>query len=177
MIVACIALFCALGGTGYAAGRLTHEGTATAGNARRRPRGKRGPRGPQGAQGAQGAQGPQGEKGAQGPKGEKGERGLQGERGQPGEDVLAQVTEKVESAAVPANTNRSISVECPGTSVATGGGAFNENTPSATLIQSGPLPADTISGGAPKGWEVTYETHATGVEVFVYALCAEGPAV
>src|SRR6185312_15427646 len=72
MIVACIALFAAMGGTGYAAGQFAHRATASAAKAKRGPRGKRGPAGPQGAQG------PAGARGAAGPKGDRGEVGPAG---------------------------------------------------------------------------------------------------
>ena len=75
MIVACIALFAAMGGTGYAAGQFAHRATAGASKTKRGPRGKRGPAGPQGAQGPQGAIGPRGETGSKGDRGEVGPAG------------------------------------------------------------------------------------------------------
>jgi len=75
MIVACLALFAAMGGTGYAAGQLAHEASARASKAKRGPRGKRGPAGPAGVQGPQGAIGPRGDSG---PKGDRGEIGPAG---------------------------------------------------------------------------------------------------
>jgi hypothetical protein len=73
MVVALIALFVALGGTGYAAsGALSDGGSPTAAAARRHRRSLRGPRGFRGRTGATGATGPagpQGPAGAQGPAG------------------------------------------------------------------------------------------------------------
>ena len=169
-MIACVALFCALGGSGYAAVRIAHEGGAAA--ARKTARGRRGKRGPRGPQGPQG---PQGEQGPKGDRGEKGERGPKGDTGTPGADVVAEVLEYVNGATVPANTNQTVQVSCPAGGTATGGGAFNGNVPSATLVQSGPLPATTSSGQRPTGWEVTYETHANAASVYVYALCAAAP--
>jgi hypothetical protein len=58
MVVACIALFVAMGGTGYAATQLASgKEEASSSKVKRGPRGPRGKRGPQGVQGAQGAQG------------------------------------------------------------------------------------------------------------------------
>ncbi len=72
MVVACLALFVALGGTGYAAsGALSNGGPATVAKKHRRTvlRGPRGPRGPRGLTGPTGPQGPAGAAGAQGPAG------------------------------------------------------------------------------------------------------------
>jgi hypothetical protein len=61
MIVAFIALFAALGGTGYAATHLgSHARHAVSSKIRRGPRGRTGPEGPRGPQGPQGPRGPQG---------------------------------------------------------------------------------------------------------------------
>jgi hypothetical protein len=62
MVVACLALFAAMGGTGYAATQLGgNEGQATAS---KKGKVKRGPRGKRGRVGAQGAVGPAGPPGA-----------------------------------------------------------------------------------------------------------------
>jgi hypothetical protein len=73
MVVALIALFVALGGTGYAATTLSASGSDSATVAARRhrrslrgPRGFRGKRGPQGPVGPVGPQGPQGPQGVPG---------------------------------------------------------------------------------------------------------------
>jgi hypothetical protein len=102
LVIACLGLFVALGGTGYAAIHLqprTRYVVASKSGLKRGPRGPEGPRGLQGLEGLQGNPGAQGipgspgEKGAPGEKGEpgipglpgeKGERGEQGERGEPG---------------------------------------------------------------------------------------------
>jgi hypothetical protein len=78
MVIALIALFVALGGTGYAATTLTNNDGAAVAAARRHRRSLRGPRGfrgrtgPQGPAGPQGPQGPQGAQGSQGPAGAPG---------------------------------------------------------------------------------------------------------
>jgi len=71
MVVALIALFVALGGTGYAATTLTNDGSATVA-ARRHRRSLRGPRGFRGRTGPQGPVGPQGPQGVQGVQGPAG---------------------------------------------------------------------------------------------------------
>jgi len=78
MVVACMALFVALGGTGYAAsGALSNGGPATVAKKHRRVvlRGPRGPRGPRGFTGAAGPTGPQGPQGPQGVQGTQGPAG------------------------------------------------------------------------------------------------------
>lgn len=85
MVIACLALFVALGGTGYAAsgGLATggNNGASVARAHRRVLRGPRGPRGPRGFRGATGPQGPAGPQGATGPQGPQGPTGPQGPAG------------------------------------------------------------------------------------------------
>jgi Collagen triple helix repeat (20 copies) len=87
LVIACLGLFIALGGTGYAAIHLqprTRYVAASKSGLKRGPRGPQGPRGLQGLQGLQGAQGTQGNPGSPGEKGERGEKGEKGERGMAG---------------------------------------------------------------------------------------------
>jgi Collagen triple helix repeat (20 copies) len=72
MVVACLALFVAMGGTGYAATQLSSgkdQATASKKKAKRGPRGKQGPAGAKGANGANGANGASGAPGAPGAAG------------------------------------------------------------------------------------------------------------
>lgn len=78
MVVALIALFVALGGTGYAATTLSDNGSASTAAARRHRRSLRGPRGFRGRTGPQGPAGPQGPQGAQGAAGAAGAPGAPG---------------------------------------------------------------------------------------------------
>jgi hypothetical protein len=69
LVIAMLALFVALGGTGYAASQAgggDHATTAKKTKVKRGPRGPRGLRGPQGPQGKDGTQGPAGKNGANG---------------------------------------------------------------------------------------------------------------
>lgn len=71
MVVACIALFVGMSGTGYAATQLASgSGPATASK-----KAKKGARGKQGRQGKQGPVGPAGPTGPRGPQGNEGQRG------------------------------------------------------------------------------------------------------
>lgn len=95
MVIALIALFVALGGTGYAAsGALNDGGSAQAtAAARRGRRSHRGPRGFRGGTGATGPAGPQGPAGQQGPAGPQGPQGAQGQQGSAGTaKAFAEVT-------------------------------------------------------------------------------------
>ncbi len=84
LVIACLALFVALGGTGYAATQLSQgEGQATA--SKKAKQGPRGPKGPKGAKGAKGATGATGATGANGLPGQRGVAGSAGSQGVPGE--------------------------------------------------------------------------------------------
>ncbi len=91
MVVACIALFLALGGTGYAATHLRFaKHQALSSKLKRGPRGKRGP------VGRAGPAGPAGERGPAGPLGQRGPAGPQGPRG--GEATEAEALAKANEA-------------------------------------------------------------------------------
>ena len=78
LVIAILALFVALGGTGYAAteaGGGAHIPATKKTKVNAGPRGPRGFRGPQGPRGAQGPQGPAGPKGASGTNGTNGTNG------------------------------------------------------------------------------------------------------
>jgi hypothetical protein len=79
MVVALLALFITLGGTGYAASNATSSRKH-----HRVVRGRRGPPGPPGTPGHTGATGPHGSRGATGAKGSTGSQGLQGPPGPQG---------------------------------------------------------------------------------------------
>lgn len=118
LIIACVALFAALGGTGYAAGRLAHE--ATASKAKRGPRGKRGPAGPQGPRGDVGPRGPAGDKGAPGEKGAPGKEGIPG--------PVNLVYRAGPMVSVASHTAGSAEVTCPAGTFVTGGGVLTASS-------------------------------------------------
>jgi hypothetical protein len=86
MVLALLALFVALGGTGYAASNATssrrHHHRILRGH--RGPPGPPGPPGHVGPAGPRGARGPTGPRGATGPQGPQGIQGVQGPQGVPG---------------------------------------------------------------------------------------------
>lgn len=83
LVIACLALFVALGGTGYAATQLS-EGQSQASASKKAKQGPRGPRGPKGAKGAKGATGATGSTGLPGQRGAAGANGQTGARGERG---------------------------------------------------------------------------------------------
>lgn len=89
LVIACLALFVALGGTGYAATQLS-QGQSQATASKKAKQGPRGPRGPKGAKGAKGAPGTTGLPGQKGAAGSAGATGATGERG-PSDGAIASV--------------------------------------------------------------------------------------
>jgi hypothetical protein len=85
LVIALVALFVALGGTGYAASQVGGDHATTAAKKTKIKQGKRGPRG---LRGPQGPRGPQGLAGPQGPEGARGATGPQGAAGSPAFGML-----------------------------------------------------------------------------------------
>jgi Collagen triple helix repeat (20 copies) len=170
MIVACVALFAALGGTGYAAGNLVHKATASSAKAKpkRGPRGKRGPAGPAGPQGAPGPKGTQGPKGDQGVKGETGAPGKQGETGPAGPVELRYI--EGPTLTVLAGHQETSRVQCPSGLHDTGGGMLSD----ASFGFS-------IAGSAPSGdnaWIVDVENVTGSTQKFnAYVVCTTATSV
>jgi len=84
LVVACVALIAALGGTALAAGALTGKQKKEVEKIAKKFAGKPGAAGAQGPAGPQGAAGANGKDGAQGEKGAKGDNGSPGSPGTPG---------------------------------------------------------------------------------------------
>ena len=83
LLIAMIALFVALGGTGYAASQVAGGDHAVTAQKTKASHGLRGPRGFRGPQGPRGLRGPQGSQGPQGPQGSTGTQGPKGTNGSP----------------------------------------------------------------------------------------------
>jgi hypothetical protein len=105
MVVACMALFVGLGGTGYAATQLHagghHQAALSSAKKHKRHRGPTGAVGPQGPQGVPGAPGAVGPAGAGGPAGADGARGQQGIAG--GEATAQDAFDEINNALETAN--------------------------------------------------------------------------
>jgi hypothetical protein len=156
MAVALIALFVALGGTGYAASQIAPS-HATAHAAAKGPRGPRGPRGFPGRAGAKGARGPAGANGAT-------------------NVVMRQGAAVVVSAGSFAKAEAS----CNAGERATGGGLYNEDQVFLPRITSSyPTPNSTSppptgDGQVPTGWRVWVSNmgNTSSITVYAYVICA-----
>jgi hypothetical protein len=143
-----------------------HQGTgATA------PQGPAGPTGPQGSQGSKGGIGPQGPTGSTGPQGPQGGTGSQGQPGIGGVTVAESAPTQL------TGQSRTVDVNCPSGTVATGGGGFitphDSSVPLPQLTESAPLG----SLSAPSGWEVEAWSALPAAQwtVFAYVMCGGRP--
>lgn len=172
MVVACVALFAALGGSAYAAGGLVHEATGSATKAKpkpkRGPRGKQGPAGPAGPQGVPGPKGPTGDKGAQGPKGDTGAAGKQGEAGPAGPVEIRYV--EGPTLTVAAGGKEVAQVFCPTGLHPTGGGMIGTASFGFNIASSAP--------SGTNAWIVDAENVAGATRSFnAYVVCASATTV
>jgi hypothetical protein len=121
----------------------------------------RGPAGPQGPSGAPGAAGPQGPPGPQGPAGPQGPPGPQGPAG------IAGAERVTNSFTVGANSYDGLSVVCPGSKVAVGGGFIVEDP--IRILES--LPSGDLSE-----WSIwLFNPPGAARDASVYAVCANAP--
>lgn len=173
LVVAMVALFVALSGTGMAGkafltggdiinGSLTGadvkdkslSGTDFKGSIRGAlgPRGRtgaQGPQGPQGPQGQQGPQGPQGPAGTQGPTGPQGATGPTGPRGAAG--ATKAVRRSSGWVTIQPDSYATASVTCNPGEVATGGGLQVSNGQISDMVTWDSRPY-TGPDGVPIGW-------------------------
>jgi hypothetical protein len=171
MIVACIALFAALGGTGYAAGNLAHQATASTAKPKRGPRGKQGPAGPTGATGATGAAGAKGATGEQGPKGDTGAQGAPGIPGSPGPAGPVEIRYvEGQTVTVAAGHQEVAQVFCPDGLHPTGGGMIGTASFGFNIASSAP--------SGTNAWIVDVENVTNSTRSFnAYVVCASATNV
>jgi hypothetical protein len=156
LVIACVALFVAMGGTGYAATQLSSgQGRAIASKAAKRgPRGPRGPQGPQGLQGTPGAP------------------------GKPGSNAFGALTYVTGPASeIPKEEQGSVLAQCPpGLHVIGGGVESGDETPGESINSSFPSNAKGEAGNT--GW-VGFVDNSTGKPQLAsaYAICAEAGTV
>ena len=125
------------------------------------PQGEKGDPGPPGAQGPAGPQGPSGATGGAGPQGPPGPPGPPGPLGPPGAAGAEKVTN---SFTVGANSFDGLSVVCPGSKVAVGGGFAVEDP--IRILES--LPSDDLSE-----WSIwLFNPPGAARNASVYAVCA-----
>jgi hypothetical protein len=140
MVVAMIALFVGLSGTGYAATRLVSSGATAAKSTRGKtgPRGKTGKAGKTGKTGAVGPAGPRGPEGATGATGPRGLTGTTGPKGPTGSSgVVGEIT-VVATATVTNGTFGSTVADCPSGYEAIGGGVDLNNVNTMLVTESTP---------------------------------------
>jgi hypothetical protein len=185
LVVACIALAIAIGGTSYAVTVVPHgsigaaelkddavtsanvvDGSLQAGDFASDSL-PSGPRGPDGAPGPLGPPGPQGAQGIQG------ERGPAGPRGTPGPAAVLAVGVRTVSGTVAAGSSQSLIASCEEGEVATGGSvSVAGETPNGFSVTSdGPEPSGY--GASPTSWSATAgNSSKVAVPWTVAVLCA-----
>jgi hypothetical protein len=182
-VIAVIALFVALGGTGYAAIKLPknsvgakqiRKNAVRSAKVKNRTlrradfRGRKLPRG------------------ARGPRGFRGLRGFTGARGAQGgfKDVTAQFTRTLASDALPSGQTRDYTVFCPAGSQGVGGGVrgdeFDSEATSVSAshpVTSASNPVAAANGARFTGWRatVTNVTGAPGIRPEVWVFCVPAP--
>ena len=181
MVIACLALLLALGGTGYAAGVLPVGSVGTPqlkANAVVSSKVKDGsllgrdfkagqlPRGLQGLPGQTGAQGPAG------PKGDPGAKGAAGAQGDPGPAGFSSLTYvQADFGQFPAGTQYGGEAACPSGNHAVGGGVVSESGVAGDQAVNSSYPTD----GTTSWWADVDNNSAGPLSFRVYAVCA--PAV
>jgi hypothetical protein len=200
-VIALIALFVALGGTGYAAVKLPKN---SVGASQIRTNGvgssevKNGslgkadfkasdlPVGATGAPGAQGAQGLKGDKGNPGTDGTNGTDGTDGTDGAPGTVGAATTVFFQAPADLADGANMSYGAFCPAGKQAISGGGRGDNTLSEQTIITNTRPAISSTNTEPPlagqgftGWRITIVNPVggdpTGIRPEVWVVCVNAP--
>jgi hypothetical protein len=163
MVVACVALFVAMGGTGYAATQLSPEGGDAVASKKGKAKGKgkgKGLRGPRGLQGPAGPPGPVGPAGAAGSNA----------FGQLDYNVSAPVTNE-------AGEQDFVSVSCdPGWHVV-GGGIYSSSSSLAANVNSS-FPSNEEGEFGNTGWSgYVNNDGASAQDINAVAICAKAGSV
>jgi len=175
MVVALVALFVALGGTGTAATLLVTSKQIKDGTIQVRDMSRQATRSLRGAQGPVGAEGPPGPAGPQGPQGNQGPVGPAGPAGRSATDIY---TRTFDSAAE-AGGGSFVNLFCGPNEVALSGGVRTDSVfgvvfdqyPIMATPDGGARPA--VHGEKPQGWRggVSTKTNSTRVPYTVYVVC------
>jgi hypothetical protein len=160
LVIACLALFVAMGGTGYAATQLpSGKSTATASKSKAK-RGRQGPRGPQGPQGLQGIPG------TPGPPGKAGNNAF---------GALHYVTG--EPGGIPPGEQLFVSAQCESGLHAVGGGVLGGAAEVGENVNSS-FPGNEKGEPATTGWVVSVNnTTAKEQTAQAYVICTEAGTV
>jgi hypothetical protein len=163
LIIACLALFVAMGGTGYAATQLpSGQGLATASKSAAK-RGPRGPRGPQGPEGLQGLQGPQGIPGTPGKAGSNAFGALHYVAGPLG--------------GIPAGEQLYVTAQCASGEHPVGGGVLSGAEGVGESVNSS-FPGNEGGEPATTGWVASVNNETAKEQTAqAYVICAEAGTV
>ena len=189
LVVACLALFVAVGGSAYAAvslpansvgtvqlknsavtGAKLAGGSVGAANVRagsllaRDFKAGQLPAGAEGPQGATGAQGPQGATGPQGPQGVPGPAGSQGSPGISGYQVITA------ASTSDATSGKAVAVNCPAGEKVLGGGISPETASTDTLVADNSYPNNNNTQWFVSAWDLAGTPSAW--TLVGYAVCA-----
>jgi Collagen triple helix repeat (20 copies) len=188
LVVACIALAIAIGGTSYAVTVVPHGSVGAAelqddavtssnvvdGSLRATDFASESlPEGPRGPDGAPGPLGPPGPQGAQGIQGVRGPTGAKGEKGDSGPAAVLSVGVRSVAGTVAPGSSQSLIASCPDDAIATGGsaGISGDSQSGFTVTSSGPEPAG--NGVTPTAWSATAQNASkVAVPWTVVVLCA-----
>lgn len=157
LVIACLALFVAMGGTGYAATQLPPaKSQATASKSS----GKRGPRGPRGPQGLQGLQ------------------GVPGAEGKPGSNAFGALHYvKGAEGAIPAGKQAYVSAQCESGQHATGGGVIGGSEELGEDVNSS-FPGNEEGEPATTGWVVVIDNNTAKQQLAqAFVVCANAGTV
>jgi hypothetical protein len=204
-VMSVIAVFIALGGTGYAAVKLPKNSVGSKelkSNAVSSSKVKNGsltksdfrasdlpvgPAGAQGAQGPQGLQGLKGDPGTNGTNGTNGANGADGADGAPGTVGAATTVFFQAPADLADGNNMSYGAFCPAGKQAIAGGGRGDDTLSEQTILTNTRPAISSSNTEPplagqgfKGWRITVVnptggTATSGIRPEVWVVCVDAP--
>jgi hypothetical protein len=197
-VMATIAVFVALGGTGYAAVKLPKNsvgasqirtggvGSAEIKNGALRKVDFNATDFPLGAQGPQGPQGLKGDNGAKGDKGDPGTDGTNGTNGAPGTVGAATTVFFKAPTDLVDNSNMSYGAFCPAGKQAIAGGGRGDDTQSESTILTNTRPAISAGNTEPPlagqgfmGWRITVVNPTggatTGIKPEVWVVCVNAP--
>jgi hypothetical protein len=178
LVVSIVALFVALGGTGYAAFGLPKDSVGS----RQLKAGAVTPSKVANStirlfKGQKGVTGVRGLKGDAGVQGLKGDTGAQGVQGPAGTNAATHAVVRTATASVPDNDTGLTLAHCnPGEVAVGGGGSFANTDPSAkeAIQRTGPLAGSLIAtaGATADGWFVRgYNTSGAPNDLTAYAIC------
>ncbi len=185
LVIACIALAIAIGGTSYAVTAVPHGSVGAAelqddavtsfnvvdGSLRAADFASNSL--PEGPQGPEGAPGPLGPPGPQGIQGQKGPTGAKGATGDPGPAASLSVGVRSVSGTVAPGSSQSLIASCRDGETATGGSAGIAGDSQSGFVVTSSAPEPAGEGVTPTSWSATAQNASkVAVPWTVVVLCA-----